>query len=115
MLTKNMRYYYDKKASTDKFTQRTVWTIPTTSSLFSHFAIFPKKLIEPMILASCPEQGTVLDMFMGSGTTALVAQQHTRNFMGCDLNESYVNLANLRIAYHGDDKKLLQEHPELLE
>lgn len=163
--------------------RRTVWTIPTESKLIKssikHFAKFPQALIEPMILAGCPQEvcavcgapqkriikrealeyndreaaaqrercegvisggtkkvtlgkthlvsretvgweptcncgadtrpGIVLDPFMGSGTTALVAQRLNRYFLGCDLNPDYVELANKRIYYRGDDKRMLQE------
>jgi DNA modification methylase len=43
----------------------------------AHFATFPPALIEPCILAGCPEGGTVLDPFGGAGTTGLVADRHT--------------------------------------
>ena len=56
--------------------KRSVWTIPTKPFKEAHFAIFPEKLIEPCILAGCPEGGIVLDPFMGSGTTAVVALKH---------------------------------------
>jgi site-specific DNA-methyltransferase (adenine-specific) len=51
-----------------------------------------------MVLASCPEGGTVLDPFMGSGTTAIASYKHGRNFMGFDLNQKYVDVANKRIS-----------------
>lgn len=53
--------------------------------------------------------GIALDFFMGLGTTALVAQRLGRHYIGCDLNESYVALANKRLAYHGDDARLIRE------
>lgn len=141
---------------------RTVWTVATEPQSFAHFATFPRKLIEPMILAGCPAQtcsvcgapwrrvverelvpdgksnkrgltrdkfdnrtewgkvhgyyaireigfcptcdhdaptvpGIVLDIFMGSGTSALVARDLGRDYMGCDLNPEYVAIAHERL------------------
>ena len=148
--------------------RRTVWTVSTEPTPFAHFATFPQKLIEPMVLAGCPARvcakcgapweqvierkaqeyneregaaqrlrcagaiaggtkkvtlgkthlvkrniigwqpacacdadtrpGIVCDPFMGSGTTALVARQLGRHFLGCDVNAEYVALANERLA-----------------
>jgi DNA modification methylase len=151
--------------------RRTVWTVSAEPKPFSHFAMFPQALIEPMILAGCPDtvcgvcgagyarsvereanytqrqnrgqpngkppqvdssgwqpatvhdhgftptcdcnastsRGIVLDPFMGSGTTALVAQRLGRDFIGCDLNPDYVTLANKRVQYHGDDRRMIRE------
>ncbi len=63
-----------------------------------HFAIFPEKLIERPVLAGCPAGGIVLDPFIGSGTTAVVAKRHGRHFIGFDLNPDYVEMAKRRIA-----------------
>lgn len=81
----------------DKRNKRSVWTIPTKPNPEAHFATFPPDLITPMILAGCPVGGVVLDPFMGSGTTALTARQHGRNFIGCDLNPEYVAIARRRL------------------
>jgi DNA modification methylase len=77
--------------------KRTVWTVATKPMSAAHFATFPEALIKPMILAGCPKGGVVLDMFMGAGTTALVAQKNHRNFMGCELNPDYIEIANARL------------------
>jgi DNA modification methylase len=79
--------------------KRTVSTIPTEPYPDAHFATFPTKLVEPCILAGCPEKGTVLDPFAGSGTTLLVADRLDRNAIGIELNPEYVKLAEQRI-YH---------------
>lgn len=76
--------------------KRSVWTIPTQPYPKAHFATFPEKLVEPCILAGCPEEGTVLDPFLGSGTTALVAHRLGRNCIGIELNPEYVALAEER-------------------
>ena len=76
--------------------KRSVWTITTKPFKGAHFATFPPNLIKPCILAGCPEGGTVLDPFFGSGTTGLVAQQHQRGWIGCELNPEYALLAKTR-------------------
>jgi DNA modification methylase len=77
--------------------KRSVWSIGTGNSLGNHFAVFPPKLVETPILAGSPENGIVLDPFMGSGTTGLVARKLNRNFIGIELNPEYVELARKRI------------------
>lgn len=78
--------------------KRAVWSINTKPLKECHFAPFPPELVETPIKACCPENGIVLDCFMGSGTTGLVAKQLNRNFIGIDLNEEYVDLAMNRIS-----------------
>lgn len=63
----------------------------------SHFATFPPDLVEPCILAGCPEGGTVLDPFGGAGTTALVADRLQRNAVLCELNADYALMARARV------------------
>lgn len=77
--------------------KRTVWTINTKPYKDAHFATFPEKLIEPMVLAGCPKGGTVLDIFMGSGTTLAVAKRLERQGMGIELNPNYIKLAEKRL------------------
>lgn len=78
--------------------RRSVWTIPTAPYPGAHFATFPPKLIEPCIMAGCPEGGTVLDPFLGSGTTGAVAQKNGCKFIGIELNEEYLQLAVKRFT-----------------
>ncbi|MGE8943316.1 DNA-methyltransferase [Leptospira interrogans] len=80
-----------------KRNKRSVWTISTKPFKGAHFATFPPDLIEPCILAGCPQGGTVLDPFGGAGTTGLVAQAHGRNAILCELNPEYAALARERI------------------
>jgi DNA modification methylase len=77
--------------------RRDVWCVPTRAFKGAHFATFPPDLIKPCISAGCPENGVVLDCFMGAGTTALVARELCRNFVGIELNEEYVRLAEERL------------------
>lgn len=78
--------------------KRTVWEIPLSKFRDAHFAVFPEKLVETCILAGCPPAGIVLDPFMGSGTTALVAQRLSRNYVGIDSNEAYCEIARNRLC-----------------
>jgi DNA modification methylase len=71
--------------------KRSVWTVATRGYHDAHFAVFPPELIEPCILAGCPEGGIVLDPFAGSGTTGEVALKHFRRFIGIELNPIYAN------------------------
>jgi len=78
--------------------KRDVWIVNTKPFNGAHFAVFPEKLILPCILSGCPENGIVLDPFMGSGTTALVAIKNQRKYIGCELNPEYIKIAEKRIA-----------------
>jgi DNA modification methylase len=78
--------------------KRSVWTVTTKPYEGAHFAVFPTDLIEPCILAGAPVGGVVLDPFMGSGTTAQVAQHLGRQYLGCELNPSYKPLQDKRIS-----------------
>jgi DNA modification methylase len=77
--------------------KRSVWTVTTRPLKDAHFATFPKKLIEPCVLAGSKQGDTVLDPFAGSGTTGLVAIENGRNFLGCELNSDYKEIAEKRI------------------
>ncbi len=77
--------------------KRSVWTVTTKPYKEAHFAVYPEKLIVPCIKAGCPKGGTVLDPFMGSGTTGLVARKLNRNYIGFELNADYIKIAEKRI------------------
>jgi DNA modification methylase len=77
--------------------RRSVWTVTTKPYSGAHFAVMPPDLVEPCIKAGCPEGGTVLDPFAGSGTTLAVAAELGRNAIGCELNPEYIALAERRI------------------
>lgn len=81
-----------------KRNKRDVWQVSVCSSVNeAHFAVFPKELIKPCILAGCPEGGWVLDPFNGSGTTGIVATQNKRNYIGIDLNPEYLEITKRRV------------------
>ena len=82
----------------DRRNKRSVWTVATRSYSGAHFATMPTTLVEPCILAGCPEGGTVLDPVAGSGTTLAVGAELGRSGIGCELNPEYIELAEQRIA-----------------
>lgn len=77
--------------------KRDVWTVPVRPSKGCHFATFPEELIAPCVLAGCPEGGVILDPFIGTGTTAIVAHRYNRHFIGCEINPEYYAFASHRI------------------
>jgi DNA modification methylase len=108
---KNAEGYQADYAKGDRFSQgervfgadgmankRSVWSVPVKPYSGAHFAVFPSELIEPCILAGAPVGGIVLDPFMGSGTTAQVAQDLGRQYIGCELNPEYGKLQKKRTA-----------------
>jgi hypothetical protein len=153
---------FEEKYSRNGRNKRAVWTIPTKPFPEAHFAVYPEKLIEPMIQAGCPryvckecgkarvkildrsekvnaqwgerksntqgfrdkrempqkviknvnvkeigytdcgcnvgfEGGIVLDPFSGAGTTAVVAKKQGKSYLGIDLKQEYIDMANKRI------------------
>ena len=77
------------------------WNVPSITYKGAHFAVYPPELIEKPILSCCPEQGIVIDPFMGSGTTGEVAKLNNRRYIGLELNPEYAILANERISKVG--------------
>ena len=116
LFSKNKKYYYNNEAIkeptnravkkdevvvSDKKNKRSVWTVTTKPYRGAHFACFPPDLIEPCILAGSEEGDIILDPFMGSGTTAMVAKSLGRDYIGCELHEDYGKLIEKRVEkYH---------------
>ena len=98
LLSKSQNYYFDvdtiKEQSRRK---RSVWNVNTKPNKQAHFATYPPELITPCILAGSEENDIVLDPFMGSGTTAMVARSLGRYYIGCELHEEYNNLIQERV------------------
>jgi len=67
--------------------KRDVWPVATQPYSGPHFACWPMKLVEPMVLSSCPPGGVVLDPFFGTGVTGIVAKKHGRGYIGVDIDE----------------------------
>jgi DNA modification methylase len=78
-----------------------VWDVmpEDTQRRAEHFAPYPEDLCRIPILASCPENGIVLDPFCGTGTTLKVAKQLQRRSLGIDISEKYASLASERCAF----------------
>ena len=80
-----------------KKNKRSVWTVNKKPYKGAHFATYPEELIKPCILAGSEKGDIILDPFMGSGTTAAVAKQLDRCYIGCELHEDYGDLIQQRI------------------
>ena len=91
-LTRERRMVYDKK------NKRSVWKVRTKPYKGAHFAVYPPELIVDCIKAGSKEGDIVLDPFMGSGTTAMVAKSLGRDYIGCELHEDYGNLIQKRVS-----------------
>lgn len=77
--------------------KKSVWHVSNKPLKEAHFAAYPQDLINDCIKAGCPEDGIVLDPFMGAGTTALVARKLNRNYIGFELNPEFIKIANRRL------------------
>ena len=109
LLSKNQNYYFDVNAIKEPTRRkRSVWNVQTKPYRGSHFAVYPPELIEPCILAGSEEGDIVLDPFMGSGTTAMVAKALGRDYIGCELHEDYGNLIKKRIGEYQPVNKVSQ-------
>jgi len=89
--------------------KRSVWSVTNKPYRGSHFAVFPPDLIEPCIKAGSEEGDCVLDPFMGSGTTAMVAKSLGRDYIGCELHEDYGNLIQQRVVEYKPVPEVAQE------
>ena len=86
--------------SYDKKNKRSVWTVNKKPYKGAHFATYPRELIEPCIRAGSKRGDVILDPFMGSGTTAMVAKELGRFYLGCELHEEYGDLINKRLGLY---------------
>lgn len=93
--------HHGLNTSPDMGNRRSVWRVNPKPYKGSHFAVYPSELIEPCILAGSREGDIVLDPFLGSGTTAMVAEKLKRNWIGCELNTEYKQLQDERLGLTG--------------
>ena len=114
MFSKSENYYFDqeaiKEATADgrmKKNKRTVWAINTEPCKEAHFAVFPRALVRPCILAGSPRGGMVLDPFFGSGTVGVVSIETDRRCVGIEAKPEYVQIAQDRIM--GANRPLFTE------
>ena len=109
LLSKNQNYYFDVDAIKEPTRRkRSVWNINKRPYKDAHFAVYPPELIIPCIKAGSEKNDIILDPFMGSGTTAMVAKELGRYYIGCELHEDYGNLIRNRVGeVRGDLKEFL--------
>lgn len=92
LLSKSKHYHFD----VGQLPHGSVWGI-SPKGAEGHSAAFPPRLIEPLVLASCPVGGTVIDPFGGAGTTGMVATRHERDAILIEINPEYAAIAERRI------------------
>jgi len=104
LLSKSQKYYFDVNSIKEPTIEgnslkrkKSVWNVKLKPNKKAHFATYPEELIKPCILAGSEENDIVLDPFMGSGTTAVVARSLGRYYIGCELHEEYNNLIQERV------------------
>lgn len=100
LLAKSPKYFFDADAIREPSGAncRSVWKIATVPFKGAHFAVMPPKLVERCLLASTPDDGTVLDPFGGAGTTGLVARDHGRRATLIELNPAYAEISRQRFG-----------------
>ena len=88
----------------------TVVTIGSESRRIAgnHVAVYPERLVNYFIQGSTVEGDVVLDPFMGTGTTAVVAKALNRQYVGFDISADYVKTANARIQAGPYLKELIE-------
>lgn len=89
---------------------KNLWVMSAKRHITSHPTEKPETLLERIIMLGSEEGHTVLDPFLGSGTTGVVAKRHNRDFIGFEIDKDYFNLANERIA--GEKPINLVSHPD---
>lgn len=105
LFSKSEHYYFDQEAIKERTTdgnglknKRTVWSINTEPCLDAHFAVFPKGLVRPCILAGSKPNDVVLDPFYGAGTVGIISKELARRCVGIELKDEYIEIADKRTA-----------------
>lgn len=105
LLTKSERYFFDQDVIKEQTTdgnghknRRTVWSINTEPCPEAHFAVFPRALVRPCLLAGSRENDLVFDPFFGTGTVGIMAQELGRRCVGIEIKDEYVEIARKRTA-----------------
>ena len=103
LFSKSEHYYFNQEAIKERTTngnglknKRTVWSINTEPCPDAHFAVFPKGLVRPCILAGSRPNDVVLDPFYGAGTVGIISKELTRRCVGIELKEEYIDIADKR-------------------
>lgn len=105
LFSKSERYYFNQDAIKEPVkngdgqkNMRSVWNINTEPCSDAHFAVFPRSLVRPCVLAGSRAKDTILDPFFGAGTTGIVAKELGRKCLGIEINEDYIAMAKKRIS-----------------
>ena len=101
LASKSKKYYFNYELAKDingGKQMRNLWILPATRHITTHPTEKPESLLERIILIGSREDDTILDPFMGSGTTGVVAKRLGRNFIGIEIDDSYFEIANTRIG-----------------
>jgi len=105
LFSKSEKYYFDQEAIKQQTTngnglknRRTVWSINTEPCPEAHFAVFPRELIRPCIMAGSRPNDIIFDPFYGAGTTGIVAKELNRKCIGIELNPEFIEIAKKRTA-----------------
>jgi len=105
LFTKSEQYSFCQEATKEPTAvgnglknRRSVWSINTEPCLEAHFAVFPRALIRPCILAGSKEGDLILDPFYGAGTVGIVAKELGRRCVGIEINPEYVKIARKRTS-----------------
>jgi site-specific DNA-methyltransferase (cytosine-N4-specific) len=100
LFSKSEKYHYDVDAvrGPNGRRLRDVWEINTVAYPGAHFATFPPELVRRCVLIGSRPDDYVLDPFLGSGTTAVVARQQGRRFIGCEVSPDYGELVRGRLS-----------------
>jgi len=110
LLSKSQNYYFDVDAIKEPTRRkRSVWNVQKKPYKGAHFAVYPPELIVDCIKAGSEKGDCVLDPFMGSGTTAMVAKSLGRDYIGCELHEDYGNLILKRVEEYYPVEEVSQE------
>jgi len=116
--SKSKKYYFNyelAKQINEGKQMRNLWTIAARRHITPHPAEKPEKLLERIILIGSKAGDTVLDPFMGSGTTGVVAKRYDRNFIGIEINEEYFGWAKERIEKTIISATLFDEYIDIKE
>jgi len=105
LFSKSEHYYFDQEAIKERTSdgnglknKRTVWSINTEPCPDAHFAVFPKGLIRPCILAGSRPNDVILDPFYGAGTVGIISKELNRRCVGIELKEEYIDIADKRTS-----------------
>jgi DNA modification methylase len=105
LFTKSEQYSFFQEATKEPTAvgnglknRRSVWSVNTEPCPEAHFAVFPRALIRPCILAGSKEGDLILDPFYGAGTVGIVAKELGRRCVGIEINPEYVKIAKKRTS-----------------